>query len=128
MLRQPISIGSAPVTPEYQRWRVLWPLVPAMAMVMIDFTIVSVSVTTIQSDLHLSPTAAQWTVTAYALATAAFVALGGRLGDILGHKRIVAIGVVLFAASSLMCGLTPDGSDLSEAWLIFFRSLQGIGG
>ena len=91
---------------EYQRWRVLWPLVPAMAMVMIDFTIVSISVTTIQRDLHLSATAAQWTVTAYALSTAAFIALGGRLGDIIGHKRIVAIGIVLFAGASTACGLS----------------------
>jgi EmrB/QacA subfamily drug resistance transporter len=113
--------------PEYQRWRVLWPLVPAMAMVMIDFTIVSISVTTIQRDLHLSATAAQWTVTAYALATAAFIALGGRLGDIVGHKRIVAIGIVLFAASSTVCGLTPDTSA-AEPWLILCRVLQGIGG
>jgi EmrB/QacA subfamily drug resistance transporter len=112
---------------QYDRYRVLWPLVPAMAMVMIDFTIVSISVTTIQEDLHLSATAAQWTVTAYALATAAFIALGGRLGDILGHKRIVAIGVVVFATSSLLCGLTPD-TGAAEAWLIAFRGLQGIGG
>lgn len=110
------------------RYRSLWGLVPAMAMVMIDFTIVSISVTSIQQDLHLSATAAQWTVTAYALATAAFVALGGRLGDILGHKKIVVIGVAVFAASSLMCGLVPDNSSLSEPWLIVFRSLQGIGG
>ena len=88
------------MSPEYQRWRVLWPLVPAMAMVMIDFTIVSISATTIQSDLHLSETAVQWLVTAYALSTAAFVALGGRLGDIFGHKRIVVIGVILFAGAS----------------------------
>jgi EmrB/QacA subfamily drug resistance transporter len=115
-------------SPTYDRYRVLWPLVPAMAMVMIDFTIVSISVTTIQGDLHLSATGAQWTVTAYALATAAFVALGGRLGDIIGHKRIVVIGVILFASSSLLCGLTPDGSDITEAWLIFFRALQGVGG
>ncbi len=113
--------------PEYQRWRVLWPLVPAMAMVMIDFTIVSISVTTIQRDLHLSATAAQWTVTAYALSTAAFIALGGRLGDILGHKRIVAIGIVLFAGASTACGLTPDTSA-AEPWLIVCRVLQGIGG
>ena len=115
------------MTPEYQRWRVLWPLVPAMAMVMIDFTIVSISVTTIQRDLHLSATAAQWTVTAYALATAAFIALGGRLGDIIGHKRIVAIGIVLFAGASTVCGLTPDTS-MAEPWLIVCRVLQGIGG
>ena len=115
------------MSPEYQRWRVLWPLVPAMAMVMIDFTIVSISVTTIQRDLHLSATAAQWTVTAYALATAAFIALGGRLGDILGHKRIVAIGIILFAGASTLCGLTPDTS-IAEPWLILFRVLQGVAG
>src|SRR5215217_5991944 len=112
---------------EYQRWRVLWPLVPAMAMVMIDFTIVSISVTTIQRDLHLSATAAQWMVTAYALATAAFIALGGRLGDIIGHKRIVAIGIILFAGASTACGLTPD-TGVAEPWLIVCRVLQGIGG
>jgi EmrB/QacA subfamily drug resistance transporter len=114
-------------SPAYQRYRVLWPLVPAMAMVMIDFTIVSISVTTVQRDLSLSPTGAQWTVTAYALATAAFVALGGRLGDIVGHRTIVQIGVVLFAVSSLLCGLTPDTS-IAEGWLIVFRALQGVGG
>lgn len=112
---------------DYQRYRVLWPLVPAMAMVMIDFTIVSISATEIQHDLHLSETAVQWLVTAYALSTAAFVALGGRLGDMLGHKKIVICGVVLFAGSSLMCGLVPDGGDLTVAWLIFFRALQGVG-
>ncbi len=112
---------------EFQRYRVLWPLVPAMAMVMIDFTIVSISATTIQRDLHLSETAVQWLVTAYALSTAAFVALGGRLGDIFGHRRIVIVGIVLFAGSSLMCGLVPDSAGISVAWLIFFRVLQGVG-
>lgn len=112
---------------QYLRYKVLWPLVPAMAMVMIDFTIVSISATTIQQDLGLSETGQQWLVTAYALATAAFVALGGRLGDIIGHQRIVVIGIVLFAVSSLLCGLVPDGS-IDEAWLIVFRALQGVGG
>src|SRR3954463_7824340 len=113
--------------PEYQRWRVLWPLVPAMAMVMIDFTIVSISVTTIQRDLHLSATAAQGLVTAYALSTAAFIALGGRLGDIFGHKRIVATGIIVFAVSSAVCGLTPDTSA-AEPFMIVCRVVQGIGG
>ncbi len=111
----------------YLRYRVLWPLVPAMAMVMIDFTIVSISATTIQADLHLSSTGTQWIVTAYALSTAAFIALGGRLGDIIGHKRIVVIGILVFTTSSLLCGLTPDGSA-SEPWIIIFRALQGLGG
>lgn len=124
-----MSTATPPAAGTYARYAVLWPLVPAMAMVMIDFTIVSISVTTIQDDLGLSATAAQWTVTAYALATAAFVALGGRLGDILGHRRIVSAGVLLFAVASLLCGLVPDGdSTVSEIWLIAFRTIQGIGG
>ena len=98
-----------------------------MAMVMIDFTIVSISASTIQADLHLSETAVQWLVTAYALSTAAFVALGGRLGDILGHRTICIGGILIFAGSSLMCGLVPDGSGISVAWLVFFRLLQGVG-
>src|SRR3954447_20874742 len=114
--------------PVYQRYRVMWPLVPAMAMVLIDFTIVSISVTTIQKDLSLSATGAQWTVTAYALATAAVIALGGRLGDIVGHKRIVAVGVVVFAGASFLCGLTPDTGSGAEPWLIVFRTIQGAGG
>ena len=113
---------------DYQRYRVLWPLVPAMATVMIDFTIVSISATTIQRDLGLSETGEEWLATAYALSTAAFIALGGRLGDILGHKRIVVIGVVLFAASSLLCGLAPDSGGTAEPWLITFRALEGVGG
>jgi EmrB/QacA subfamily drug resistance transporter len=109
------------------RYRIFWPLVPAIAMVMIDFTIVSISATTIQKDLGLSETGVQWLVTGFALSTAAFVALGGRLGDILGHRRIVTVGIVLFAASSLICGLVPhDG--YAETWLIVFRVLQGLGG
>jgi EmrB/QacA subfamily drug resistance transporter len=114
-------------TQDYQRYKVLWPLVPAMAMVMIDFTIVSISATTIQHDVHLSETGEQWLVTAYALSTAAFVALGGRLGDIFGHRRIVVIGVILFAVASLMCGLVPD-TGIAETWLIVFRSIQGAAG
>ena len=115
------------MTEGYQRYRVLWPLVPAMAMVMIDFTIVSISATTIQRDVGLSETGEQWLVTAYALSTAAFVALGGRLGDVFGHRRIVVIGILVFACSSLLCGLVPD-TGIAESWLIACRVFQGIGG
>jgi EmrB/QacA subfamily drug resistance transporter len=111
---------------DYLRFRVLWPLVPAMAMVMIDFTIVSISASTIAADLHLSETAVQWLVTAYALSTAAFVALGGKLGDIFGHRSTCTAGIVIFAGASLFCGLVPDGS-IATAWLIVFRLIQGIG-
>src|SRR5919109_5372114 len=82
--RLPRPLGYCRSMGDFPRYRVLWPLVPAMAMVFIDFTIVSISATTIQRDVHLTETGVQWLITAYALATAAFVALGGRLGDIFG--------------------------------------------
>ena len=99
-----------------------------MAMVMIDFTIVSISATTIQRDLHLSETAVQWLVTAYALSTAAFVALGGRLGDILGHKRIVVDRG--HPVRRRLADVRPRARQRLDrgAWLIVFRVLQGVGG
>ena len=96
-----------PAVDEFPRYRVLWPLVPAMAMVFIDFTIVSISATTIQRDVHLTKTGVQRLITAYALAAAAFVALGGRLGDIMGHRRIVVIVSDAPAGASASCSCPP---------------------
>ena len=64
-------------------------------------------------------------INAYLLALAAAFALGGRLADVLGHRRMVLIGIVGFAGSSALCGATPKGS-LAEAWIIMFRALQGL--
>ncbi len=121
-----LGVTTQAAAPGYQRYRVMWALVPAMAMVMIDFTIVSISATTIQRDLDLSSTGVQWMVTAYALATAAFIALGGRLGDIIGHKRIVAIGVIVFAGFSLLCGLTPFPPEERGKGLAVFFIVAGL--
>ena len=98
----------------------------AVAMTFIDQTIVSIAVPSIQKELGLSEAGIQWIVNGYLLSLAAFFALGGRLSDILGHKRMVLLGVVVFALSSALCGATPKGS-FAEAWLIFFRITQGIG-
>ena len=65
-------------------------------------------------------------INGYLLALAAFFALGGRLADILGHRRMVLIGVSVFAVSSALCGATPEGS-FAEAWMIMFRVIQGVG-
>ena len=64
---------------------------------------------------------------AYLLALAATFALGGRLADVLGSRRMVVIGIVGFAGSSALCGATPNG-PLAEAWIITFRVLQGVSG
>ena len=99
----------------------------AVAMTFIDQTIVSIAAATIQKDLGLSASGIQWAINAYLLTLAALFAFGGRLGDIVGHRRMVVIGVIIFAAASALCGATPRGSG-AEAWLITFRAVQGLGG
>ena len=100
-------------------------MVFAVSMMFIDQTIVSIAVPNIQSELSLSSSGVQWVINGYLLALSAFFALGGRLADMLGHRRMVLLGVVVFAIASGLCGLTPAGA--AEAWLIVFRIVQGIG-
>ena len=106
---------------------ILTAMIFAVAMTFIDQTIVSIAVPEIQRELDLSATGVQWAVNAYLLALAAFFAYGGRLADTVGHRRVAVTGVIIFAAASTMCGLTPKGS-LAEAWIITFRAVQGFGG
>lgn len=105
---------------------VLAAMIFAVGMTFIDMTIVSIAIPDIQKDLHLSETGVQWIVNGYLLALSATFALGGRIGDTLGKRRIVTLGVIIFAVASALCGATPNGS-LAEAWIITFRVIQGIG-
>jgi EmrB/QacA subfamily drug resistance transporter len=106
---------------------VLAAMIFAVAMTFIDQTIVSIAVPNIQRELGLSSTGVQWVVNGYLLALAALFALGGRLSDIFGHRKMCVLGVIVFAAASAMCGLTPTGSA-AEAWIVTFRVVQGAGG
>src|SRR6201992_1914365 len=99
----------------------------AVAMTFIDQTIVSIAVPKLQQELGLSSTGVQWAVNAYLLSLAALSAFGGRLADTIGHTKMVTLGVIIFAAASALCGLTPKGS-LAEAWIVAFRVVQGAGG
>ena len=58
---------------------------------------------------------------------AAFFAFGGRLADTVGHRKMVVLGVIIFAGASALCGATPSGGA-AEAWLVVFRAVQGLGG
>ena len=108
------------------KWLALAAMMFAVSMMFIDQTIVSIAIPTIQTELGLSEAGVQWVINGYLLSLSAFFALGGRLSDILGHKRMVLLGVTIFAVSSALCGATPDNS-FAEAWLIVFRIIQGIG-
>jgi EmrB/QacA subfamily drug resistance transporter len=98
----------------------------AVAMTFIDQTIVALAVPELQKDLGLSATGTQWIVNAYLLSLSALFAFGGRLADIAGHRRMVVIGVIVFAGASALCGATPTG-EAGEAWMIVFRVIQGAG-
>ena len=106
---------------------ILTAMIFAVAMTFIDQTIVSIAAPTVQRDLGLSSSGIQWAINAYLLALAALFAFGGRLADTVGHRTMVIIGVIIFAAASALCGLTPRGGA-AEAWLITFRAVQGLGG
>ncbi len=118
---------STPGTGGRSRSLILTAMIFAVAMTFIDQTIVSIAAPKIQADLGLSSSGMQWAINAYLLALAALFAFGGRLADTVGHRTMVVIGVILFAGSSALCGLTPSGG-VAETWLVAFRALQGAGG
>jgi EmrB/QacA subfamily drug resistance transporter len=105
---------------------ILVAMIFAVSMTFIDQTIVAIAIPTIQDDLTLSATGVQWIINGYLLSLSALFAFGGRLADIAGHRRMVVLGVVVFATASALCGATPTGA-LDETWLIVFRVIQGAG-
>lgn len=98
----------------------------AVSMTFIDQTVVSIAAPDIVHELGLSASGMQWVVNAYLLALSAFFALGGRLADIFGHRRVMLTGTLVFVISSALCGAVPSG-DLAQTWLIVFRATQGAG-
>jgi MFS family permease len=99
---------------------VLTAMIFAVSMTFIDQTIVVLAVPELQKDIGLSATGTQWIVNAYLLSLSALFAFGGRVADIAGRRRMVYVGVVMFAGASALCGATPTG-DAGEAWMIVFR-------
>ncbi|MFF7980031.1 MFS transporter [Streptomyces sp. NPDC007901] len=104
------------------KW-ILLTTVLGSSMALLDSTVVNVALPRIGDDLDASLSALQWTINAYMLTLAGLILLGGSLGDQYGRRKVFVIGVVWFAAASLMCGLAP-----TDAVLIGARALQGIGG
>jgi len=106
-----------------KRWGALALIVTAQFMVILDVAIVNVALPSIKSDLGFSEEGLQWVVSAYAIVFGGTLLLGGRLADLLGRRRLFVGGLVLFAATSLLCGLAWSGGSL-----VAFRALQGLGG
>ncbi|MFJ4920889.1 MFS transporter [Streptomyces sp. NPDC088725] len=98
----------------------------AVSMTFIDQTIVVIAAPEIIHELGLSASGMQWVINAYLLTLAAFFALGGRLSDLFGHRRVMVIGTLVFVVSSVLCGVVPHGG-FAQSWLIIFRAFQGLG-
>src|SRR5467141_1311505 len=106
-----------------RRWWALYVLCAGVLMIVLDTTIVNVALPSIQEDLRFTETSLVWVVNAYMLTFGGFLLLGGRLGDLYGHRRLFLIGLTLFTVASLACGLSN-----SQALLVTARGAQGLGG
>jgi EmrB/QacA subfamily drug resistance transporter len=105
------------------RWLALIVLCLGDLMIVLDVTIVGVALPSIREDLGFSETSLAWVVNAYLLTFGGFLLLGGRLGDLFGHRRLFLIGIAVFTLASLACGLST-----SQELLIGARAVQGLGG
>ncbi len=105
------------------RWIALYVLCAGNLMIVLDTTIVNVALPSIRTDLGFSETSLAWVVNAYLLTFGGFLLLGGRLGDLYGHRKLFLIGLSLFTLASLACGTAS-----SQEFLIAARAIQGLGG
>jgi EmrB/QacA subfamily drug resistance transporter len=103
------------------RWLALYVLCLGDLMIVLDVTIVGVALPSIREDLGFSETSLAWVVNAYLLTFGGFLLLGGRLGDLFGHRRLFLAGIGLFTAASLACGLAT-----SQGLLVGARAVQGL--
>jgi len=106
-----------------RRWLALIVLCLGVLMIVLDTTIVNVALPSIKMDLKFGDTELAWVVNAYMLTYGGFLLLGGRLGDLYGHRRVFLIGIAAFTLASLACGLST-----TQLALVVARAIQGLGG
>jgi MFS family permease len=116
------TVGAVVPAPAVRRWRAFALLVVAYFMTIVDLTIVNVALPTIGRKLHFPEHDLQWVVTAYGLTFGGVLLLGGRAADLLGRPRLLMVGLAVFSAASLACGLAT-----SCTFLIVMRGIQGTG-
>jgi EmrB/QacA subfamily drug resistance transporter len=110
-------------TSDRRRWMALGVVCLAQLMIILDTTIVNVALPSIQRELHFTQGNLTWVVNGFLVTYGSFLLLAGRLGDLLGRKRVFLAGVLLFTAASALCGAAP-----SQGFLIVARLIQGVGG
>jgi len=116
------ELGEPHTAPDPRRWLALAVVCVAFFMTVLDVSIVTVALPSISRSLHFSASGLQWVITAYTITFGGFLLLGGRCADLLGRRFILMLGVAIFTAASLACGLSG-----STAMLVASRSVQGVG-
>jgi MFS family permease len=111
------------MTTDRSRWIALYVLCTGMLMIVLDVTVVNVALPYIQTDLRFSPSSLAWVVNAYLIAFGGLLLLAGRLGDLLGRRRVFLGGLLIFSIASMVCGASTNG-----LMLVVARFIQGIGG
>src|SRR5438128_4541659 len=104
------------------RWIALVVLCVGVLMIILDATVVNVALPSIQSDLGFSQSNLAWVVNAYLIAFGGLLLLAGRLGDLVGRKRVFMIGLTVFVGASLLCGVAQ-----TQEMLVAARFIQGVG-
>jgi EmrB/QacA subfamily drug resistance transporter len=110
-------------TSDRRRWLAVLVLCLGQLMIVLDATVVNVALPDIQRELHFTPASIAWMVNGYLIAFGGLLLLAGRLGDLLGRRRVFTAGLTIFTAASILCGLAPTAELLIAA-----RFLQGVGG
>src|ERR671911_2204038 len=121
------SIGpdsqSAAARSDRSRWIALYVLCVGMLMIVLDATVVNVALPQIRSDLGFSQSSLAWVVNAYLIAFGGLLLLAGRIGDLLGRRKVFLVGLGVFVVASLLCGAAQ-----SQEVLVAARFVQGVGG
>src|ERR671937_913426 len=108
---------------EANRWIALYVLCTGVLMIVLDATVVNVALPSIKDDLDFTQSNLAWVVNAYLIAFGGLLLLSGRIGDLIGHRRVFLAGLAVFTGASLLCALSQ-----SQGMLIAARFVQGAGG
>src|SRR3954470_17647056 len=116
-------VENVPARADRDRWVALIVLCAGFLMIILDQTIVNVALPSIQDDLDFSQSSLAWVVNAYLIAFGGLLLLAGRIGDLVGRRRVFVAGLALFTFASILCGVAQ-----TQEMLIGARFLQGVGG
>jgi EmrB/QacA subfamily drug resistance transporter len=117
------DLRTTPTTSDRTRWMALYVLCAGVLMIVLDATIVNVALPSIKDDLGFSQSNLAWVVNAYLIAFGGLLLLAGRIGDLIGQRRIFLIGLAIFTVASALCAAAP-----SQGVLVVARFVQGVGG